>query len=425
MSATCVPVVTYHSIADDHDHLVHHLSLPLSIFERQLRYLRREGFQTVSLYDVHRFLRDGAPLSPRAVALTFDDGYLDNWVHAFPLLKKYGMKATIFVTTDFVDPTPACRPTLEDVWRGDLRQNDLIWWGHASWPELAAMQSSGLVDIQAHTKTHAWHFSGEGIIDFHHPDDAYYWLDWNRQPAEKYSWLTRDFRESVAWGTPVYEFSTALLKPRYFDDPRVADCATAHVAKHGDRRFFDRLKWRQELHDVVGAYRAQIDHGGRYETHAEYIARVHDELAGSKSIIEERLGKPVDFLAWPCGDYTPQLQRIAIDDCGYLATVNVNKTANRRGDDPTEVRRIVFGQDYTGPWRSTLVFWNFLGNVNYYSGRIHAYPGAPLARRAMIAGRLIGGRKRSSADTLTDATVPGTSRPTASAFERGNPHESN
>src|SRR5262249_44279377 len=78
-------IVAYHSIADDHDHFVHHLSLSIALFERQLQYLQRNRFRTVTLYEVHEYLRSGAALPPNAIVLTFDDGYLDNWVHAFPL----------------------------------------------------------------------------------------------------------------------------------------------------------------------------------------------------------------------------------------------------------------------------------------------------------------------------------------------------
>ncbi len=387
--STQVPIVAYHSIADPHDHLISYLSLPLSLFERQLQYLQRKRFETVTLYDVHAFLRDGAPLPPRAIALTFDDGYLDNWVHAFPLLRKYGMKATIFVATDFVDPAEGCRPTLEDVWAGRLDRRELTWWGYLSWPELRAMYRSGLIDVQAHTKTHAWYFVSDRIVDFHHPSDPYYWLDWNHRPLEKHSWLSRDARASVPLGTPVYEFASTLLGRRYFDDPGLAARVTEHVAAHGASRFFDRSDWRDELQGVVAARRECARSAGRVETDAEYVARVQDEMAGSRTILSERLNKPVDFLCWPCGDYTARLQRLAIEGCGYAATVNVAKTTNRRGDDPTELRRIVFGQDYAGPWREGLVFMNFRGNVNYYSGRLHGYPAAPIARRLMRVGRLL------------------------------------
>jgi hypothetical protein len=387
--ATRVPIVAYHSIADRHDHLLGYLSLSISTFERQLQYLQRKGFTTVSLYDIYEFLRAGTAVPARAVALTFDDGYLDNWVHVFPLLKKYGMKATLFVVTEFVDPRGRCRPTLDDVWAGTMAAADLDWWGHMSWAEIEAMQASGLVDVQAHTRTHTWHFVSDRIVDFHHPEDTYFWLDWNRTPAQKHSWLTRDFRASVPWGTPVYEHAQTLLQRRYVDDPEVTRRATEHVEAHGGRAFFARPAWRAELTSVVDAYRQTHAASGRLETGTEYRERVLDEMLSCKRDIAARLGKPVDFLCWPCGDYTAELQQLAIEECGYLATVNVNKVSNRAGDSPTELRRIVFGQDYTGPRQADLLLMHFAGNVRYHSGDRRAFPIAPIARRLMKLGRAL------------------------------------
>jgi len=80
--------------------------------------------------------------------------------------------------------------------------------------------------VQAHTKSHAWHFISDRIVDFHHPEASYFWLEWNRYPLEKHAWLTRDFRARVPWGTPVYEFQPALLQAGYQDDPDVTRYAT-------------------------------------------------------------------------------------------------------------------------------------------------------------------------------------------------------
>ena len=385
-----VPIVTYHSVADRHEHIFSHLSLAVDAFERQLRYLARKGFQTVTLHDVQAYLHDGRRLPERAVALTLDDGYLDNWVHAFPLLKKYGMKATIFVATDFIDPFPGCRPTLEDVWSGRLERRALTWWGYLSWAELKALQASGLVDIQSHTRTHTWYFVSDRIVDFHHPGDEYVWLDWNLNRAQKHSWLTRDFRAAVPWGTPVYDHAQTLLGRRYFDDPELAHRTVAYVAAHGGQRFFTRPGWRAELRQVAAEDRVRSGAPGRYESDEDHAARLRDELVGSKRLLENGLNKPVDFLCWPCGDYTPALQRFAVETCGYLATVNVQKVANRPGDDATELRRIVFGQDYAGPLQSHLIFMHFCGTVRYHSGASRAYPVAPIARRLMKVGRLFG-----------------------------------
>jgi peptidoglycan/xylan/chitin deacetylase (PgdA/CDA1 family) len=384
---TKVPIVAYHSIADDHDHLLRHLSLGVDVFERQLRHLQAAGFETVTLYDVHAFLKGEKALPPRSIALTFDDGYLDNWVFAFPLLRKYGMKATIFVATDFVDPEPERRPNLEDVWAGRAEREGLRWWGHLSWPELEAMVASGIVDVQSHTRTHTWHFVGERIVDFHHPGDEYYWLFWNLFPEKKHAWLSMDFRAPVPWGRPVYEFDQTLLRRRYLEDPRVAETTSRFVAERGGKGFFANDGWRKELHRVVESHRAAHEDSGRVESEEEYQERLRDELVGSKAILERKLGTSVDFLCWPCGDYSPALQKLAVD-LGYRATVNVEKTTNRPGDDPTELRRIVFGQGYLGPLKSSLVYWHFVGNVNYQSGANLAFPIAPIARRLMMVGKL-------------------------------------
>ena len=125
IEAPKVPIVIYHSIADEHRHLWSFMSLPIRLFERQLAYLKRKAFQTVTLYDVYDYLKFGKSLPAKSIVLTFDDGYLDSWVYVFPLLKKYGMKGTVFVTTDFVDPTEKRRKTLEDVWSGRQSKDGL------------------------------------------------------------------------------------------------------------------------------------------------------------------------------------------------------------------------------------------------------------------------------------------------------------
>ena len=68
-----------------------------------------------------------------SIFLSFDDGYLDNWTYVFPILKKYGMKATIFVSPDFVDPTETVRPNLDDQHAGRCTSEDLSPAGFLSW----------------------------------------------------------------------------------------------------------------------------------------------------------------------------------------------------------------------------------------------------------------------------------------------------
>ncbi|MBI4524228.1 MAG: polysaccharide deacetylase family protein [Deltaproteobacteria bacterium] len=363
-----IPVIIYHSIADPHDHPWGFLSLPVAVFERQLAYLKRQGFHTVTLYELSAYLRDAQRLPPKSVIITFDDGFLDNWVHAFPLLKKYGMRATVFVATDFINSADCRRPNLEDVWAGRTTKHELQWWGYLAWSELKAMCASGFIDVQSHSRSHTWHFTSDRIVDFHHPQDPYVWLAWNARPEKKPDWLAEEFREHVPWGVPVYGFEQALLKRRYYEDVCLSRVLADFVQANGGKKYFERLNWRDALHEVASAYRARHGSQAYYESEDEYLQRVKGELESSKRIIEEKLGKAVDFFCWPGGDFTQTLHRLAIEQCGYLATVTTRKRPNRFGDDLTKIDRTYFGQSYRGPFRDLLLFLNFCATVSHQSG---------------------------------------------------------
>ena len=55
------------------------------------------------------------------IVLTFDDGYLDNWVFAYPLLEKYNLRGTIFVNPEFVDPSLEIRANCRMYGPGNVR----------------------------------------------------------------------------------------------------------------------------------------------------------------------------------------------------------------------------------------------------------------------------------------------------------------
>jgi hypothetical protein len=379
-----VPIVIYHSIADEHSHPWSFMSLPIPLFERQLAYLKRKAFQTVTLYDVYQYLKFGKSLPAKSIVLTFDDGFLDSWVHVYPLLKKYGMKATIFVTTDFVDPVEECRPNLEDVWSGRLSTDDLQWWGYLSWAEMRAMYESGIIDFQSHARTHTWYFTSDKIIDFHHPDDPYVWLSWNACPEKKYAWLNNRLQDGVPWGAPVYAYDQALLAKRYYEDPGLTEALGDYVALRGGTGFFDQRNWKHELVEVAERYRSAHALNGYFESESQYLERVKDELDYSKKTISEKLNKSVDFLCWPCGDFTENLHRIAVEKSSYLATVTARKRPNQFGSDFSLIDRTYFRADYRGPWRENLIFLNFCATVNHQSGVPITRWFVPLLGKALI-----------------------------------------
>ena len=90
-------VLIYHRVNDQARRFAIE-AVSTTLFENQMRYLS-QYFRVLPLDEVVNRLREGRDLPRRAVAITFDDGYEDNYVNAFPLLRKYRLPATIFLTT--------------------------------------------------------------------------------------------------------------------------------------------------------------------------------------------------------------------------------------------------------------------------------------------------------------------------------------
>jgi len=79
-----------------------HKHLHVKRFDAFLNHLKKH-FKVIALEDLVRCLNAGVPPPPSSVVLTFDDGFLSNYVLGFPVLKKHGVPATIFLATEFVD----------------------------------------------------------------------------------------------------------------------------------------------------------------------------------------------------------------------------------------------------------------------------------------------------------------------------------
>ncbi len=166
-----VPVFMYHHV---NRHEGDRVTLSPRDFEAHLRILKNRGFRTLFLDELRRIVRKEEKPGQASVALTFDDGHLDNWVFAFPLLRKYGMKATIFVITSWMGEGEKRSLWEPDGPAGDLppilrhrevkrKAADGDMTIALNWEEAMAMEASGLVDIQSHTHFHRHYFlPGEG-----------------------------------------------------------------------------------------------------------------------------------------------------------------------------------------------------------------------------------------------------------------------
>lgn len=341
---TAIPVVMYHSVGRPIPNWKwSYLTVPVSQFNNHLKCLFHAGYKTVDLYELYAHVSGKNPLPSRSVVLTFDDGYLDNWIYVAPLLARYGMKATVFVNPEFVDPRDIVRPTIKDVWNGKLKENELEMRGFMSWPELKKLVEEKTFDIQSHAMSHTWYPLNSEIIDFSHPDDGYYWLRWNTDSAEKPFYLLDPGKTVVPFGTPIYEHEKSLAVRRFFPDNEENLRLSAFVKKKGGDKFFQRKDWRDELFLQAAKIRKTYETLGRYETIKDQINRYNYELVLAKRIIEKRIGSSVDFFCWPGGTYNDISLKIALENYIAITLGFLGRTSpirNRFGDDPRMIQRI-------------------------------------------------------------------------------------
>lgn len=94
-----IPILMYHSVKYEKDNPVR---ISEDKFSEQMKYLKDNSYTTLTLDEAYEFFQNNVPIPKKSVVLTFDDGYVDNYTNAYPILKKYGFKATIFVITNVI-----------------------------------------------------------------------------------------------------------------------------------------------------------------------------------------------------------------------------------------------------------------------------------------------------------------------------------
>ena len=341
-----VPVLTFHSVGmNDESWVWSHLSERADVFESFLQALSKYGFTTVSLQQLYSHMSGEQICDPNSIVLVFDDGYLDNWVTVYPLLRKYGMKGAVYVNPEFVDPGTELRPTTDDLAGSNGMPQDIDQRGFMNWTELKTLDETGVIDVQSHSLTHTWYFTGPKIVDCYTPSSAkaYPWMAWNARPERKPFYLGEDQTGFVPWGTPVFENEKSLVAHRFIPDETVVAGIIDAVGQASSTEKFDQPGWRKRFEDLVLHVTNGSEVPGEYESADDCEERVRKELADSKSIIESRLDKAVDFLCWPGGGVDDTAKRLAVE-VGYKSwTLPGGDSSDRRNlpnTDPTEVKRV-------------------------------------------------------------------------------------
>ncbi len=314
-----VPVFIYHTID------------PV-VFEAHLLFLAENGYETWDADTYLEYMSGRTKGNPRAVVLTIDDARLSVWTRGYPLLKKYGARAVVFVIPGLTAVAPPRESSGKSLADGD---DEIV-----NWSEIRLMHESGHVDIQSHSLLHAQVPTCGRVVGFLGPSVRIRAFD--SIPAPKgYEFLAVQPDREVFAGFPIFEGRSLFEARSRYVPPEgfLEDCVSAFrsgalsgncAGQREISRFLDGIGW--------GPARLVAD--GRYEP---LLSEVRESLIRSREMIEERLpGKKVRHFCFPYGAYSDEAVA-AVKGAGYssayLSYVQ-GKGENRPGDSPYAIVRL-------------------------------------------------------------------------------------
>jgi peptidoglycan/xylan/chitin deacetylase (PgdA/CDA1 family) len=275
-------ILVYHRVNDERDPYFGGISPAL--FERQMAYLSSR-FAVLPLPELVRALRDGA-LPANALAVTLDDGYRDNYLEAFPILRRHSVPATIFLTTSAIGSD---RPLWHDDVFSAFRETTA-----------PALEAFGPRSIGGPLATV--------------PDRL-------RVQQRVLGYLRAVPDEERAEGV-------VLLREALRVGPSRA--VPGLMLSWDEAREMSRGGIQFGSHTVTHPILSRVDGD-----------RARRELQESKSVIEDHLGVPVEGFAYPNGtpaDFLPETKTL-LRECGYRFAVTTSPGANDETADEFELRR--------------------------------------------------------------------------------------
>ena len=211
-------------------------------------------------------------LPKNSILITFDDGYKNNHTLAFPILKKYNMKATIFLNTKFIEKDEA----------------------YLNWDEIREMYESGLIDFQLHTHSHQLTVKDIEVLAFYDNESSPYFK------RESYSLFfdgNYDEKKDAKKlnGLPVFKLRSKISIPGYKPKKNFVEKYRSIVELQENKSEKEKKKFLNRL------FKEKKDEFFDKISEEQFKETVKFEILENKKIISEKLGKVPDCLAYPWG----------------------------------------------------------------------------------------------------------------------------
>lgn len=295
-------------------------------FDYELRIIKKL-FKVISLEEAFYYIKEGKEPEKNSVVITFDDGYVDNFVYAYPLLKKHRLKATIFPVSSRILKEDRVRPTLEDYWKDRITFSQLHkpkTMGQANYEFLTKGWSNDFLtvaelnkmkdifEIGGHGKIHAKVFYSEEIKDFYDGKNGHWSLPYSYGTSFDFSNM-----EQPVVGYPIFPDKNNLAVKRGYLKKEVKE-----YIKNIDSSFFKQKNWKEELKkELEKNFSSLLD----FETDEEREKRTRWELETSKRELEELTGEKINHFSYPFGHHDDFLVNITQDyfDTAYTTQKGV------------------------------------------------------------------------------------------------------
>ena len=123
-------------------------------FEKQMRFLYENGYKTLTSDEFFQYKLGRLKLPKKSVFITFDDGWRNNYIYAYPVLKKYNLKATLFIVTDWIENASKKKEDFEPLQHKECKKIAPVNPSKVilSWDEIEKMRD--IFDFHSHTHTH-------------------------------------------------------------------------------------------------------------------------------------------------------------------------------------------------------------------------------------------------------------------------------
>jgi len=290
-------VLCYHRVTDERD-LHDPLKVSMTNFEKQISFLKK-NYHIISGEKLRDIINENEPMPNRSCMITFDDGWKDNYTHAYSILRKHDVPAVIFVSTDYIGT------------------NNIFW--HERLQNYLLNCSENILNLGSIKNLEKWPIEIKDMIS---------------------GIIKADIKDKQ---NKINELITALKKYKP-DKINELNNELSKIIISGEIKEPLMLSWGQ----LKEMSQHNIHVGSHTRSHAILTQvsdkKVIEELKESKDILEKKLGRSIFYCSFPNGNYNESIMRVA-KETNYLASFACLRGKIFSKDNRYEIKRIMIKED--------------------------------------------------------------------------------